>query len=105
MPWLWGLANMLFKTVKKNMGLDQCKYFMSAAAPIMKETLDFFYSFDIPVVEVYGMSECTGKFTQHDTSHGISHDTSHDISHYIVTRYITRRYLYISHHTAFDLLL
>lgn len=63
LPWFWGVANsMLFRPVQKDMGLDRCRICVSGAAPIMKETLEFFYSFDISVLEVYGMSESTGEF-------------------------------------------
>jgi long-subunit acyl-CoA synthetase (AMP-forming) len=34
-----------------------------SAAPIAKETLDFFQSLALPIMEVYGMSECTGPTT------------------------------------------
>jgi len=62
MPWFWGIANnFLFKPVKKEMGLDRCRICISAAAPIMKETIEFFYAFDITLLEVYGMSESSGK--------------------------------------------
>ncbi len=32
----------------------------TAAAPISKETLEYFLSLGIPIYEVFGMSECTG---------------------------------------------
>ena len=35
----------------------------SAAAPITQETIAFFQSLDIPVYEIYGMSECSGPQT------------------------------------------
>jgi long-subunit acyl-CoA synthetase (AMP-forming) len=35
----------------------------TSAAPASKETLEFFLSLGIPVLEVYGMSECTGPST------------------------------------------
>ena len=35
----------------------------SAAAPITQETVAFFQSLDIPVYEIYGMSECSGPQT------------------------------------------
>ncbi|XP_069137108.1 long-chain-fatty-acid--CoA ligase ACSBG2-like isoform X3 [Argopecten irradians] len=64
MPWFWGLANsLLFRPVKKEMGLDRCRICVSGAAPIMRDTLECFYSFDITVLEVYGMSESTGPHT------------------------------------------
>ncbi|XP_060075848.1 long-chain-fatty-acid--CoA ligase ACSBG2-like [Ylistrum balloti] len=64
LPWFWGLANsLLFRPIKKEMGLDRCRICVSGAAPIMKDTLEFFYSFDITVLEVYGMSESTGPHT------------------------------------------
>ena len=33
------------------------------AAPIHRETLEFFMSVDMPVLELYGMSECSGPQT------------------------------------------
>jgi len=35
----------------------------SAAAPIARSVLDFFLDFDIPIYELYGMSESTGPQT------------------------------------------
>lgn len=62
-PFGWTLANALvFKKVKNSLGLDQCRMFMTSAAPISKETLDFFLALDIPICEIYGMSECTGYY-------------------------------------------
>jgi long-chain-fatty-acid--CoA ligase ACSBG len=36
----------------KKLGLDKCRYFYSGAAPITKETLDFFHGLGIPLCEV-----------------------------------------------------
>lgn len=64
MPWGWTVANALvFRKVRQALGLDRCRTFMSAAAPIMRETLDFFASLNIPILEIYGMSETSGKFS------------------------------------------
>ncbi|XP_033730956.1 long-chain-fatty-acid--CoA ligase ACSBG2-like, partial [Pecten maximus] len=64
LPWFWGIANsLLFRPVKKEMGLDRCRICVSGAAPIMRDTLECFFSFDITVLEVYGMSESTGPHT------------------------------------------
>ncbi|CAK9296945.1 unnamed protein product [Gordionus sp. m RMFG-2023] len=63
-PWTWGLANFLvFKKVKKALGLDRCYYLVSTGAPLAKETRLYMDSLNIPIMEVYGMSECTGPAT------------------------------------------
>lgn len=63
-PFLYGLADKLvFSKVRENLGLDRCRIQISAAAPISKDTLDFFLSLGVPIMEVYGMSECTGPAT------------------------------------------
>ena len=62
-PWGWGLANILaFKKVRGLLGLDRCRKFGSAAAPITKETLEFFASLNMRIDEAYGMSESSGTF-------------------------------------------
>jgi len=61
MPPLHGLADKLvFSKVREKLGLDRCNLFISTAAPISMDTLEFFHSLNIPITEVYGMSECTG---------------------------------------------
>lgn len=63
-PWGWWLAeNLVFNTVKTAIGFDRCKIMATAAAPISKETLDYFNSISLPLMEIYGMSECTGPQT------------------------------------------
>ncbi|XP_076465017.1 LOW QUALITY PROTEIN: long-chain-fatty-acid--CoA ligase ACSBG2-like [Babylonia areolata] len=60
-PMGFGLADKLvFKKVRAALGLDRCQIRLSGAAPITKDTLDYFLSFNLPLCEVYGMSECTG---------------------------------------------
>ena len=60
----WGLANTLvFKKVRTALGFDRCKYFFSGAAPITKDTIDFFLSLNITIQDIYGMSESTGKLS------------------------------------------
>jgi len=51
---------MVFQKIKTVLGLNKCKFFFSAAAPISKEILEYFMSLDIRILEIYGMSECTG---------------------------------------------
>jgi long-subunit acyl-CoA synthetase (AMP-forming) len=64
LPFLHGLANKLvFSKVREKLGLERCRLFISTAAPISMDTLEFFLSLNIPITEVYGMSECTGPGT------------------------------------------
>jgi long-subunit acyl-CoA synthetase (AMP-forming) len=63
-PLLYGLANKLvFSKVRDKLGLDQARICVTSAAPISKDTLEFFLSLGVPIMEVYGMSECTGPAT------------------------------------------
>ncbi|XP_061585567.1 long-chain-fatty-acid--CoA ligase ACSBG2-like [Cololabis saira] len=60
-PWGFMLANnLVFKKVRGVLGLDRCKFCCTGAAPITKETLEYFMSLNIPVKELYGMSESSG---------------------------------------------
>ncbi len=63
-PALYGLAGKLvFSKVKLALGLDRCRIQVTSAAPISRSTLEFFLSLNIPIYEVFGMSECTGPGT------------------------------------------
>jgi len=63
-PFFFGLANnMVFKKVKKALGLSKCRYFMTGAAPISDKILDFFSSLNIPIMNLYGLSETSGPMT------------------------------------------
>ena len=63
-PLLYPLAKKLvFDTVRKRLGLDRARVCVTSAAPISRDTLDFFLALGIPLLEVYGMSECTGPAT------------------------------------------
>uniref|UniRef100_A0A3P9A324 long-chain-fatty-acid--CoA ligase n=2 Tax=Esox lucius TaxID=8010 RepID=A0A3P9A324_ESOLU len=63
-PWGFMLANnLVFKKVRWAMGLDRCKNCLTGAAPITKETLEYFMSLNLPLYELYGMSESTGPHT------------------------------------------
>ncbi|KAL2090184.1 hypothetical protein ACEWY4_014872 [Coilia grayii] len=54
---------LVFRKVRKALGLDRCSKCYTGAAPITKDTLEFFLSLDIPIYELYGMSESTGPHT------------------------------------------
>jgi len=63
-PWGFFFANKLvFEKVKEALGLDRVRFCATAAAPIARETLDYFMSLYIPIYEIYGMSECSGPQT------------------------------------------
>uniref|UniRef100_A0A8C6ZUT7 Long-chain-fatty-acid--CoA ligase ACSBG2 n=1 Tax=Nothoprocta perdicaria TaxID=30464 RepID=A0A8C6ZUT7_NOTPE len=55
--------HLVYKKVRKALGLDRCTRCYTGAAPITRETLEFFLSLNIPVYELYGMSECSGPHT------------------------------------------
>lgn len=54
---------LVFSKVKKALGLDRCRLQITAAAPISEDTLNFFFSLNVPVYEIFGMSESTGPAT------------------------------------------
>jgi long-subunit acyl-CoA synthetase (AMP-forming) len=63
-PWGHALADRLvFSKVRARLGLDAARMLCVSSAPIAKETLDFFGSLGLPIMEAYGMSECTGPTT------------------------------------------
>jgi long-subunit acyl-CoA synthetase (AMP-forming) len=63
-PWGYALADRLvFSKVRARLGFDAARMLVVSAAPIAKETLDYFQSLGLPIMEVYGMSECTGPTT------------------------------------------
>jgi long-subunit acyl-CoA synthetase (AMP-forming) len=63
-PLLYPLADRLvFSAVRTKLGFDRTRLCAVSTAPIARETLEFFLSLGIPIMEVYGMSECTGPTT------------------------------------------
>jgi len=60
----YSLANsVVLSKIKGRLGLDECKYGFTGAAPIRVDTLQYFGSLGLQINEVYGMSECTGACT------------------------------------------
>lgn len=54
---------LVFNRVKNSIGFDHCHIFISGAAPLSRDTAEFFLSLDIPIGEMYGMSETSGPHT------------------------------------------
>ena len=49
--------------VRVQLGLDRCNLVYTGAAPISLETMKYYQSINIPLLELYGMSECSGVAT------------------------------------------
>ena len=54
---------LILSKVKANLGLHHTKMCITSAAPISVEVLEYFASLDIPILELFGQSECTGPHT------------------------------------------
>ncbi len=54
------ISNLIINKIKTGLGLNECKYYFSGAAPLSIDIIKFFQSLNINIAEVYGMSECTG---------------------------------------------
>ncbi|PSN55894.1 Long-chain-fatty-acid--CoA ligase ACSBG2 [Blattella germanica] len=55
---------LVLSKIKKDLGFDRCRRFLTGAAPISIDIKKFFMSIDIPVLEVYGMTESSGTHIQ-----------------------------------------
>ena len=51
---------LIFSKVKEKLGLDRCRLIGCGAAPLSRETLEYFLSLDIRLLESYGMTETSG---------------------------------------------
>ena len=45
------------------LGLDRARYLLTGAAPINTQTVRYFQQLDMPILELYGMSENCGSCT------------------------------------------
>lgn len=59
-PFFYFLAKKLLHKAHLALGLDRCYAFYVSAAPIELKVLKYFASIDIPIMELFGQSECTG---------------------------------------------
>jgi long-chain acyl-CoA synthetase len=52
--------NLVYSKVKEAIGLEQCRFMFSAAAPLSPTIAEFFSGLGIRIIQLYGLSECTG---------------------------------------------
>ncbi len=62
--------NEFYTQARQALGLDQAQFCISAAAPIMRSTLEYFASIGITINEIYGMSESSGPTTTNTPTTG-----------------------------------
>lgn len=43
---------LIFSKIKKNLGFDRCKLFLTGAAPLSSDIKSYFASLDIPIMDV-----------------------------------------------------
>ncbi len=51
---------LVLKNIRILLGIDQCRWLSTAAAPIAPDLIDWFWALGKPMYEVYGQTECTG---------------------------------------------
>lgn len=56
-------SSLIFKRIKQALGFSKAKFLASAAAPLSADVKKYFASIDIPLMEVFGMSEASGGHT------------------------------------------
>jgi long-chain acyl-CoA synthetase len=56
--WLHGFfSHLLFRRIRRSIGLDDCKLCLSGSAPLDSEVIGFFAAMDLSIVEGYGLTE------------------------------------------------
>jgi long-chain-fatty-acid--CoA ligase ACSBG len=59
-PFFYFLAKKLLNKAHIALGFDRCHAFFVSAAPIEVKILRYFLSIDVPLMELFGQSECSG---------------------------------------------
>jgi len=73
-PFGWYLSNALvFKKIKRRLGLDQARLLATTSAPLSQQTHAFFMSIDCPLYDFYGMSETCGPHTMSFPPNTVKH--------------------------------
>jgi long-chain-fatty-acid--CoA ligase ACSBG len=62
-PLTYCMAQVVLHQVHKKLGFDRCTDYLVSAAPMDLKVIRYFASLDIPIMELFGQSECTGPHT------------------------------------------
>lgn len=62
-PYFYPVAQILLKKVREALGLDRCFACYVGAAPLEVRIVEYFASIDIPILDLFGQSECCGPHT------------------------------------------
>jgi long-subunit acyl-CoA synthetase (AMP-forming) len=94
LPFGWTIANVLvFRKIRAALGLDQCRLCLTSAAPITKDTLEFFMSLDMNILEIFGMSESSGECPSVSPQFSFHlRDTRKNLDNFVLNEF-RRRYL------------
>ncbi len=57
---VWLADRLVFKNIRTLLGIENCRWLSTAAAPIAPDLIDWFWAIGRPMYEVYGQTECTG---------------------------------------------
>eukprot|EP00397_Hematodinium_sp_SG-2012_P003901 GEMP01003911.1.p1 GENE.GEMP01003911.1~~GEMP01003911.1.p1 ORF type:complete len:771 (+),score=134.67 GEMP01003911.1:151-2463(+) len=78
-PLMYGMAKTILGLVKKKLGLDECVFSAVGGAPVIRETLAYFGSLGIDILELYGMSESCGPTTVNTPNTRLQGSTGYSI--------------------------
>ncbi len=51
---------LVLKNVRRLLGIDECRWLATGAAPIAPDLIDWYWALGTPMYEAYGQTECTG---------------------------------------------
>ncbi|MEX0942766.1 MAG: AMP-binding protein [Pseudomonadales bacterium] len=54
------IDRLVFNNIRRHLGINQCRWLSTAAAPIAPDLIDWYWAIGRPMYEVYGQTECTG---------------------------------------------
>jgi len=80
-PFLHGIADkIILSKARDALGLDKCKVFLTGAAPISIDTLEYFGQLGMQIQNCYGMSESSGVTTMTSPSRNVFGTVGHGLT-------------------------